>query len=181
MDKLELTTTANSAADQMSVASNRYADAVSGSERMMNDAVDRDGLFSGELLRPSRPERIGLFGADAKPRVNVFENDDKIVVTAEAPGFVNDNNSMACIDRIQYLFDVTVNDNTLTIEGKAEYKGHDDSGDDLCRDIHSDDFVRTLSLPATVNCGEASARFKNGVFELSLPKARKTARHGAPF
>lgn len=181
MDKLELTMTKNGATDQMPSASSRYVKPISGSDRMTNDVADRDGFFPGEFLRPSRPEPIGLFGTDAEPRVNVVENGDKIVVTAEAPGFGKDKNSLACMNRIQYLFDVTVNDDTLTIEGKAECKGHDDSGDDLCGDIHSVDFTRTLTLPAMVNCGEASARYMNGVFEVSLPKAGKTARRDAPF
>ena len=181
MDKLELPMTKNITTDQMSSASSRYVKLISSSGQMMNDVADRGGFFPDEFLRPSWPERIGLFGADTKPRVNVFENDDKIVVTAEAPGFGKDIDSLACVGRIQYLFDVTVNDDTLTIEGKAECKGHDDASDDLCRDIHSDDFTRTLTLPATVNCGEASARYMNGVFEVSLPKAGKTARRAAPF
>ena len=117
----------------------------------------------------------------AKPRVEMFENDDKIVVTAEAPGFNKDRKTLARLGRIQYLFDVTINDDSLTIEGKAEYKRHNDYDGDLYREIHSDDFTRTLTLPASVNCGEARASFKNGVFEVTLPKMEKTKRRGAEF
>jgi HSP20 family protein len=120
---------------------------------------------------------MGLLGEDRKPRVDLVENDDQIVVTAEAPGFNGSKETLAGLGRIRYLFDVTINDDTLTIEGKAESKRLDGCNGDLYREIHSDDFIRTLTLPASVNCGEARASYKNGVFEVTLPKTEKTKRH----
>lgn len=176
MIKFEQPAAKNATSSRTQAGSTQYHSPFIKMEQMTDDCMDRTGFFPDRFLRPSWPERIGLFGEATKPRVDVFENDDKIVVTAEAPGFNKDKKTLACLGRIQYLFDVTINDDTLTVEGKAGYKGQDESDGNYCRKIHSDDFTRTLTLPASVNCDEAKACFRNGVFELTLPKTNKAKR-----
>lgn len=173
MVKPERSTAKNTASGQMQAGSAQRHSPFITKEQVMGDFMDSPRFFTDSLLRPSWPEHIGLFGELTKPRVDVIENDDKIVVTAEAPGFNKDKSIPTCLGRIQYHFDVTINDDTLTIEGKAEYKGQGGHDGGFCRAIHSDDFTRTLNLPAPVNSDEAKASYKNGVFEVILPKTDK--------
>jgi len=81
------------------------------------------------------------------------EGEKETVVRAELPGF-----DAADID-------VQVNNNVLTI--KAEHKCEMGEGD--ARELCSNSFRRTVTLPQDVKADEVDASYRNGVLELHLP------------
>jgi HSP20 family protein len=96
------------------------------------------------------------------PSVDVFENDDKIVLEAELPGMRSED------------VDVSIENNVVTIKGerKFEKKEEKDNYHRIERSYGS--FTRSFTLPRTVTGDEASADFENGVLKITLPKREET-------
>lgn len=93
------------------------------------------------------------------PRVDITEDDNNLFVHAELPGMSKDQ------------VKVSVNeDRLLTIQGekKKEEKKEDKSLIRIERNFGS--FTRSFSLPENVDVENISAKFENGVLELSLKK-----------
>ncbi len=90
------------------------------------------------------------------PSVDVFENDDKIVLEAELPGMKADE------------VDVSIENNVVTIKGerKFEKKEEKDNYHRIERSYGS--FTRSFTLPRTVTGDEAIADFDNGVLKITL-------------
>ena len=146
----------------------------SGTETYLNpfDEIERafDDYLGRSWLRPSRfewPSWAGRTRAfDLKtPRIDVLDQDEKIIVKAEIPGIKKDN------------LEVTLSNNTLTIHGKTEEKTEQKKGEYIHREISSGEVSRTVVLPADVDESRAKATFKDGVLELILPKIEKSTRH----
>lgn len=95
------------------------------------------------------------------PAVDIFERGDDLIIRAEIPGVDKDD------------IDVNVEKNTLTIRGerKREKEYEEDRTFRMERVFGS--FVRTFSLPRTVDASGISASYSNGVLELQLPKAEE--------
>jgi HSP20 family protein len=93
-----------------------------------------------------------------EPAIDLYEDDNEIVVKAELAGMTKDD--------IQISFA----DNVLTIKGEKN-KEEEDSGKNYYRaERVYGAFVRSLVLPAEVNPDKARAIFKNGVLEVHMPK-----------
>ena len=93
------------------------------------------------------------------PPVDIFENGDDLIIRAEVPGVEKDD------------IDVRVEDNTLTLRGerKREEELRDDNA--YRRERSYGAFVRSFGLPETVDPKRIAARYRDGVLEISLPKA----------
>lgn len=93
------------------------------------------------------------------PAVNIWSNDEAIIVTAEMPGVqVNDVN-------------LTVHNDQLTIRGK---RGSYECAENEVyhrRERGFGEFVRTVGLPFSVDSEKVDAAFSNGVLKISLPRA----------
>jgi len=95
------------------------------------------------------------------PRVDVNETEKSVNIDVELPG----------IDKKDVK--VEVRDNMLTISGerKTEKKTEDES---CCiAERHYGKFERTFSLNDTVDAGNISAKYKDGVLTIALPKTEK--------
>jgi HSP20 family protein len=116
----------------------------------------------GRLLADA-PARWGAdegYGAWAPP-VDIFEKGDALVIRAEMPG----------VDRSD--IDVRIENGVLMLKGerKHEEEIHDKNAYRMERVYGS--FARSFSLPTTVDASKISARLKDGVLELVLPKAEE--------
>jgi len=97
-------------------------------------------------------------------RIDMYEEEDnKVVVKLMAPGFNQDN------------IDISVEGNNLTITGKSELK--EEEGDNkrkyYRKEIRTQSFTRTISLPSKVKAEDAVAEFKEGILILTMPKAEE--------
>jgi len=96
--------------------------------------------------------------------LDMYEEPEKVVVKLKAPGFDEKN------------VEITVEDNSLTITGKAEKEEEqkDDQKKYYRKEISQRSFTRTISLPSRVVAEKAQANFKNGILNLELPKAEES-------
>lgn len=99
------------------------------------------------------------------PKVDVVDRDAEILVRAELPGVKKDD------------LDITLAEDTVIIKASTQHESKEEKGDYLRREITQGSFARTIPLPAAVQGDEARASFKDGVLELTLPKAAPAKRH----
>jgi HSP20 family protein len=93
------------------------------------------------------------------PPVDIFQDKDNLVLRAEVPGVDKD------------AIDVRVENGVLTLQG--ERKSDADVADENAfrRERIFGRFARSFTLPTTVDAGRISARYRDGVLEIVLPKA----------
>ncbi len=119
-----------------------------------------DKIFD-ELVSKSFPtfkEETGVsFNKGAYPKVNVYEHDDKISIVAEIPGLDKKNVT------------VEVEDSVLTIAGDKH--GFDsDGGKCITRELKQSAFTRSFNLGEYLDGKNVSAKFKDGMLSISIPK-----------
>ena len=119
-----------------------------------------DRIFD-ELMNkqfPAFQEEVGVsFNKGAYPKVNVYEYDDKIGIVAEIPGLDKKNVT------------VDVEDNVLTISGDKH--GFDtDGGKCITRELKQSAFKRSFNLGEHLDGTNVSAKFKDGMLSISVPK-----------
>ena len=120
------------------------------------------GGFLAEALRPSidgqRRRPFSVFAPD----IDLYEENNEIVVKAELPGMEKDN--------IQIEF----SDYQLSIKGeKKRDKGLKEENYYFSECFYGP-FLRVLDLPPDVQVEKARRTFKNGMLEIRFPKAEET-------
>jgi len=91
------------------------------------------------------------------PPVDVAEENDTIVVKVEVPG-MNEND-----------LKVHFEDGLLTVSGERQFERKDDRNYHRIERAYGS-FVRTFSLPRTVDANAIHATYVDGVLEISIPK-----------
>ncbi len=142
--------------------------------RAMNPFDEMDQLFEDffprgwmQSMRRQWPEWVEL-GApfDGRtPKVDVVEQDEAVVVRAELPGVDKEN------------LDISLTEDSVTISATTKQESEEEKGDYHRREISQGSFSRTVALPAAVQGDQANANFKDGILELTLPKAAPAKRH----
>jgi HSP20 family protein len=95
------------------------------------------------------------------PAVDIFEQGDDLVIRAEVPGLEKDD------------VDISIENNTLVLSGERKREAEFDERDAYRLERSFGVFTRSFILPITVDCARISASYKNGVLELTLPKAEQ--------
>jgi len=118
---------------------------------------DFNRLFTSAFPRLFGAEE-GLQRGNWSPAVDIFENKDTITVEADLPG-LNPGD-----------FDLSIENYTLTLRGERRFEKRDE-GDNYHRVERSyGSFMRTFTLPSTVDVEDIRAEYKDGVLRISLPK-----------
>jgi HSP20 family protein len=114
----------------------------------------------GNALRSRSPVRRAR---QAFPPVNVWENEEGAVITAELPG-------IAAKD-----FDISVDGTVVTFEGKIPERKPEGT---LVRQERANggSFARSIDLGFPVDQEKVDARYKHGVLEIMVPKAASAQR-----
>jgi HSP20 family protein len=94
------------------------------------------------------------------PALNVYANQDGVVITAELPG-VNPED-----------LDISVHRETVSIKGKRDDRAADARGYHR-QERRQGNFLRTISLPFLVNTAKVKAEMADGVLALSLQRAEE--------
>ena len=107
---------------------------------------------------PTFKEEVGVsFNKGAYPKVNIYEYDDKIGIVAEIPGLDKKNVS------------VDVEEDVLIISGDKH--GFDsDGGKCITRELKQSAFTRSFNLGEYLDGSKVSAKFKDGMWSISIPK-----------
>ena len=107
---------------------------------------------------PTFKEEVGVsFNKGAYPKVNIYEYDDKIAIVAEIPGLDKKNVT------------VDVEDQVLTISGD-KHGLQDDGGKCITRELKQSSFKRSFNLGEHLDGDDVSAKFKDGMLSISIPK-----------
>ena len=123
-------------------------------ERMMEDFFRRP--FS---MFPSMWPRMGFADEELSPAVDIFEQEDAVVVKAELPGMNKDNIS------------VELNDGVLRIAGEKKREEKIEKKDYFRMERSVGSFERRISLPSGIETEKTKASFKDGVLEIQIPKS----------
>lgn len=96
------------------------------------------------------------------PALNVWGNNERVVVTAELPGLEIDD------------LDISVVHNQLTIKGERQREPV--AEDVICHrsERNAGKFVRTVRLPFAVENDKVAAKYEKGVLTIDLPRSETT-------
>ncbi len=114
-----------------------------------------DSLFGDSLFE---------FSGQRLPNIDVVDRDNEILVRAEVPGVEKKDLS------------ISLTDNLLTIKGESKTEKKEEKGDYHRREISSSTFARSFTLPGSVDSAKAQAALKDGVLEITLPKAESSKK-----
>ena len=108
------------------------------------------------------PDFRNLFSGGAErsgfPDIDVSENDTGLLIEAELPGIDEKDIS------------VTMKNGMLTIKGEKKFE-HEEEKENFHRiERRYGSFLRTLSVPDTVDEDQIEAKFEKGVLSVKLPK-----------
>jgi HSP20 family protein len=105
------------------------------------------------------PARSAWNVAPGYPAMNVWTNEEGVVVTAELPGMNPED------------IDISVQDDTLTLRGNRAPDEMEEGATYHRRERACGSCSRTLRLPFQVEASAVEATFKNGILSLTLPRA----------
>jgi HSP20 family protein len=126
---------------------------------------DIDDLFKGFFLRPMRMEPGEAAGQPVKIRIDVKEDDKSYQVHAELPGVKKED------------INVSIDGNQVSISAEVKREKEEKQGEKVLRtERYYGKVYRAFALAQDVDQEGASARYENGVLELTLPKKQAAAQ-----
>jgi HSP20 family protein len=126
---------------------------------------DIDDLFKGFLLRPMRMEPGEATGQPVRIRIDVKEDDKSYMVHAELPGVRKED------------INVSIDGNQVSIGAEVKREKEEKQGEKVLRtERYYGKVYRAFALAQDVDQDGASARYENGVLELTLPKKQANAQ-----
>ena len=90
------------------------------------------------------------------PAVDIYENDDEILLLVDMPGVVKED------------IKVDIDNGTLSIAGIRKLKTEGVANYEEFTDV---EYVRSFSVPQTIEVDKVEAELKNGILKLHLPKS----------
>jgi len=123
--------------------------------RNLQDDFNR--IFSSAAPRFFGNEE-GLLGGAWAPGVDIYEDQNAIVLEADLPGLKSGD------------FNLSIENYKLTLTGERKFEREEKSDHWHRAERSYGSFTRAFSLPSTVNVDEVNAEFKDGVLRVTLPK-----------
>ncbi|HTY40958.1 MAG TPA: Hsp20/alpha crystallin family protein [Thermoanaerobaculia bacterium] len=117
---------------------------------------DRLNRAFGAFGRTERDDEMNL--AAWAPPVDIAEEKDRIVITAELPGFKEDQ------------IEIQTENGMLTLRGERKFEKESDGKSYHRVERSYGQFVRSFSLPNNVDREKIKADFSNGLLKVELPK-----------
>jgi len=126
---------------------------------LVNDELDN--LLEG-FFRPLQRRTEGGPQSGTVPAMDVTEREDEYVIRLDMPGVSRED------------IDVTLADGVLTVSGEIKRQHEEKAGDRVIREERCFGRVaRSVRLGSHINEKQVSAHYKDGVLELTLPKAEE--------
>lgn len=119
---------------------------------------EMDTLLHNWFGRVPWPSNEGLFTP-----CELQESDDGYTVRFDVPGMSEKD------------IKVSFQGDSLTIQGERREQKSEGHGTTRYTERSYGNFVRTVALPAPIKADQIRARYKDGVMEVSLPKAHRTS------
>ena len=98
-------------------------------------------------------------GGSSSPAVNVEENDKEYRIEVAAPGLEKED------------LNVSVNEGVLHIKAEKKVDNQESKDNYIRREFGFNSFSRAFTLPDEVEADKISAKHKNGVLTVNIPKA----------
>jgi len=112
-----------------------------------------DEFYRDWAQRTTQPE-----GESWKPAVDILERDGNLILCAEVPGVSEKE------------IDLKLEGNVLTIKGEKKQTPQSDGYNVYQLESFYGQFSRSFTLPETVDAGNISANYRNGVLTITLPQ-----------
>ena len=129
--------------------------------RELDELIERMNRQFGELSRSVEGEAVL-----SEVSADVADRGDKLVVTADLPGFESD------------AIDLRVDRERLTISADYETEESEDTAEFHRQERRRESVRRQLPLPEDVDAENAEATYNNGVLTVTLPKLDPEASTG---
>ena len=113
-------------------------------------------LFNEPFFRGGEDDELRM--GTWYPAVDMFDDDDKIVIKAELPGMDKKDISVDIENRV------------LTLSGERNYDNEVKEENYYRRERATGKFKRAFNLPADVDEDQIKADFKDGVLKVEIPK-----------
>jgi len=123
----------------------------------MQDRMNRMNRFFRESYSPEGPEEA-LTTTSFAPPVDIYEDEHNITLKIEVPGI--DEKDM----------DVRIDNNTLTLHGERKIEKEEKEENFRRVERQYGSFTRSFTLPSSVDTGQVSANYDNGVLKIKLAK-----------
>ena len=120
-----------------------------------NNLIDR--FFSDSLARS------GGSAYSFVPKVDIYENEKAFELHVSVPGVNKDD------------FKLDLNENYLTVSGERKFTKEKKEGNFHSVETQFGSFSRSFALPDNVDANKISAKYNNGILEVTLPKDEKKA------
>ena len=125
----------------------------------IQDRMNR--LFDETFARTAKGEGEELARGIWSPAVDIYETDENIVLKAEVPGMNKGDIS------------IEVKDNMLVLKGERKFEKEIKEENYHRMERAYGAFQRSFTLPNIVNRDKVSAKYKDGVLEITLPKVQE--------
>jgi len=122
---------------------------------MLHNRFNR--FFDDDFFAPSR-ENEELAMTNWNPVVDIYDNDDNIIIKAELPG----------MDKKDIVIDLK--DRILTLKGERSFENEVKEENYYKRERSFGKFNRAFTLPVGLNPDKIKADFKDGVLKIDIPK-----------
>ena len=114
-------------------------------DRFFNDSLSRSGGSAYSFV----------------PKVDIVENEKAFELYVSVPGMNKDD------------FKLDLNDNFLTVSGERKFTREKNENNFHSIETQYGTFSRSFSLPENVDATKISAKYDNGILEVTVPKDEK--------
>jgi HSP20 family protein len=122
-----------------------------------------DKLFNQSFPQLSKEVGVDVFQNSAYPKCDIVDFEDRVEFIAEVPG----------LSKEQIKIDVDTD--TISIKGEKTSNVEREGGTYLRRELKKSSFKRTFAADTKIfDLDSISARFEDGVLELTIPKLKVT-------
>lgn len=97
------------------------------------------------------------------PRVDITENDKAYEINVAVPGMKKED------------FKLDLNDNFLTVSGERKFTKEQNEKNFHSIETQYGSFSRSFSMPENVDSSKISAKYVDGILEITIPKDEKKA------
>jgi HSP20 family protein len=101
---------------------------------------------------------------EISPSVDILTEGDDVVVKVELPGMQKED------------IDISLTEDTITISGEKKKEEKVEKKDYYRLESSYGSFKRSFSLPTEVQTEKASAKFKDGMLEIRIPKTEESKK-----